>query len=100
MTNTFRTILLAVMLLLGGSQTGYAQDYWKGVEAIKRGDYAAAVREFRPLAEQGNAGAQTNLGYMYSEGLGVLPDSLCPGSFGGFNSVPWKIGFIKMDAFT
>ena len=74
MTNTFRTILLAVMLLLGGSQTGYAQDLDKGWEAYFRGDYAAALKEWRPLAEQGDASAQTSLGNMYSNGQGVIKD--------------------------
>ena len=45
-----------------------------GVDAYKRGDYATAVREWRPLAEQGNANAQTNLGFMYKEGRGVPQD--------------------------
>ncbi len=35
----------------------YAQDFDKVNAAYIRGDYAAALRELRPLAEQGNAGA-------------------------------------------
>jgi hypothetical protein len=46
----------------------------EGVAAYKRGDYASALREWRPLAKQGNAKAQNNLGIMYSEGLGVPQD--------------------------
>ncbi len=42
--------------------------------AYHRGDYATALREWRPLAEQGSAIAQNNLGLMYSEGLGVPKD--------------------------
>ena len=38
------------------------------------GDYETALREFRPLAEQGHAEAQLNLGIMYSLGLGVPKD--------------------------
>ena len=45
-----------------------------GVAAYQRGDYAAAVRHWRPLAEQGLAGAQYNLGIMYSIGHGVPQD--------------------------
>ena len=74
MTNTFKTILLAVMLLLGGSQVGYAQNFFKGMEAYNRGDFAAALREWRPLAEQGDAGAQGMLGLMYDYGRGVIED--------------------------
>ncbi len=46
----------------------------EGVAAAKRGDYATALREWRPLAEQGNANAQLLLGTMYDEGLGVTQD--------------------------
>ena len=42
--------------------------------AIKRRDYATAVRLIRPLAEQGNANAQYNLGVFYDNGLGVPQD--------------------------
>jgi len=50
------------------------QDFDKGVAAHGRGDYAAALKEWRPLAEQGNARAQNNLGTMYAEGEGVKQD--------------------------
>ncbi len=46
----------------------------EGVAAYNRGDYATALREWRPLAEQGNAGAQNNLGVMYDMGQGVSQD--------------------------
>ena len=46
----------------------------KGIAAHKRGDYATALREWRPLAEQGDAGAQNNLGDTYRKGLGVPQD--------------------------
>jgi len=44
------------------------------VAAYYRGDYATALREWRPLAEQGSAIAQNNLGLMYSEGKGASRD--------------------------
>ena len=46
-------------------------DFQKGLIAYESGDYATALREWRPLAEQGNAGAQFNLGLMYDRGRGV-----------------------------
>ncbi len=46
----------------------------EGVAAIERGDYATALREFRVLAAQGHAGAQTILGIMYADGEGVPQD--------------------------
>ncbi len=42
--------------------------------AYHRGDYATVVRELRPLAEQGIAKAQYNLGFMYANGRGVSQD--------------------------
>jgi hypothetical protein len=46
----------------------------EGVAAYKAGDYARALRELRPLAEQGNARAQSTLGVMYAKGHGVPQD--------------------------
>ncbi len=46
----------------------------EGMAAYKRGDYATALREWRPLAEQGHNGAQNNLGLMYDNSRGVPQD--------------------------
>ena len=46
----------------------------EGVLAYFRGDYATAFREMKPLAEQGHASAQYNLGIMYEKGQGVPQD--------------------------
>ena len=43
----------------------------EGAEAYKRGDYAAALKEFRASAEIGNPEAQFSLGRMYNKGEGV-----------------------------
>src|SRR5438552_1700400 len=45
-----------------------------GVAAYNRGDYATALRELKPLAENGLAPAQFNLGVMYNFGEGVPQD--------------------------
>ena len=63
-------ILAALLLALPAA----GQDYDKGVAAYGRGDYATALKEWRPLAEQGNAIAQHNLGVMYDKGQGVPHD--------------------------
>jgi Sel1 repeat len=49
-------------------------DYQAGMDAYGRGDYAAALRELRPLAEQGDSGAQFYLGLLYENGDGVPRD--------------------------
>ena len=43
----------------------------EGAMAYDRGDYATALRELTPLAEQGHPGAQLALGLMYDNGWGV-----------------------------
>ena len=53
-----------------------AQDFNTGLDAYNSGDYAAALREWRPLAEKGNAVAQTELGWMYQNGLSVPQDNI------------------------
>jgi len=49
-------------------------DFETGVAAYRAGDYAAALREFRALADKGVVIAYTNLGYMYALGEGVDAD--------------------------
>jgi TPR repeat protein len=49
-------------------------DYQAGMDANNRGDYATALREWRPLAEQGHAVAQYSLGLLYANGQGVPKD--------------------------
>ena len=46
----------------------------KGFAAYQSGDYATALREWTPLAKQGDAVAQYNLGVMYAQGQGVPQD--------------------------
>lgn len=51
-----------------------AQTFGEFLAAYNRGDYAAAYRGFRRLAEQGNAKAQYHLGTLYEHGTGVPQD--------------------------
>lgn len=46
-------------------------DFQAGLVAIAQHDFPAALQAFKPLAEQGNAAAQVNLGNLYMKGLGV-----------------------------
>ncbi len=70
--------LALIATLCAGFTLGLTAPAWAGfdeaVAAYRRGDYATALREFRPLAEQGNADAQFNLGIMYYTGKGVPQD--------------------------
>jgi TPR repeat protein len=51
-----------------------AQDFNQGYFAYTRGDFATALKEWRPLAERGSTLAQYNLGGMYYNGEGVTQD--------------------------
>jgi cell division septation protein DedD len=46
----------------------------EGVDAWQAGNYAAAVREWRPLADRGDPDAQFNMGQAYKLGRGVPGD--------------------------
>lgn len=49
-------------------------DVKAGIDAWERGDYPTAIAAWRPLAEQGDADAQFNLGQAYRFGKGVPVD--------------------------
>ena len=67
-------IAAAVISVVLFATSAFAQDFQKGFEAYNAGDYATALQEWRPLAEQGDATAQYNLGQMYIDGQGVPQD--------------------------
>jgi len=64
-----RIALAAVLLvmLVGPAWVGFDE----GLAAYNRGDYETALKEFRPLADQGDVQAQWVLGNMYRIGQGV-----------------------------
>ena len=66
---------LALALFLIFSQLGTASAGWdEAWAAYQRGDYETAAREYRLLAEQGDANAQSIFGGMYYSGRGVPKD--------------------------
>lgn len=72
MRNVIKASMVAIALALASPLA--AQDFDAGIEAGQRGDYVAALSEFRPLAAEGHAEAQFYLGYMYGKGQGVAQD--------------------------
>ncbi|MCZ6508995.1 MAG: sel1 repeat family protein, partial [Alphaproteobacteria bacterium] len=64
-------ILFAVLLVAVLATQASAQDFRTGLDAYDRGDFAAALKEWRPLAEQGDARAQFNLGVILFNGQGL-----------------------------
>ena len=67
-----RITLVFIALLIAAPVS--AADFEKGLAAYDRSDYATALREWKPLAKQGHAKAQSSLGTMFAEGRGVPQD--------------------------
>ena len=66
------TLAFGLMLMTAnGANAGPFED---GLAASDRQDYATALRLWKPLAEQGNAQAQFNLGVINYVGLGGVED--------------------------
>jgi TPR repeat protein len=66
---------IAATLAVVGALLFSAGSAWADLEdagaAYDRGDYETAIREYRPLAEKGEASAQVQLGWLYETGEGV-----------------------------
>ena len=80
LTKTLLTTALFGASLFSFHSTAWAdtpeQQFQQGLEATKRGDYQTAFKLWLPLAEQGDAQAQFNLGLMYDKGQGVKQDDV------------------------
>jgi TPR repeat protein len=63
-------MVLAGLMVAGAAGAGLE----RGMSAVEKRDWATALREFEPLAEQGNPEAQVNLGNLYMKGYGVEQD--------------------------
>ena len=67
--------MIATAVLISFSAMSFvaaAQDFDKGMTAAIIGDFATALKEWKPLAEQGDASAQYSLALMYYSGEGVV----------------------------
>jgi hypothetical protein len=65
--------LFFIAVLVGFAALAHA-GFDDGKAAYDRGDYATAYKEFKAVAERGDALAQFNLGLMYEHGWGVSQD--------------------------
>ena len=74
MRNLTAIFCLTLVILLGSAGCDESADFQKGLTAYYNKDYATALREWKPLAKQGDAIAQSNLGVMYYKGQGVPQD--------------------------
>ena len=71
---TMRQLLLAGSLIALLPPVAIAYDFDTGLAAAQAGDCTTALEELRPLAEQGHADAQFNMGVMHVDGEGVPRD--------------------------
>jgi hypothetical protein len=68
------TVYLTLALLRGSIGTSWGNDFLKGLNAYHSSDFATALSEWKPLAEQGHSPSQYNLGFMYYKGKSVPQD--------------------------
>lgn len=69
--NYLTLIFLLSSALNPATTLAQADRFDAGVSANERGHYATALRAWLPMAEEGVAEAQNNVGHMYEKGLGV-----------------------------
>ena len=69
----FRPFALLLMCALVAASVAWG-GFREGKDAYDRGDYATALAEFQPVATQGHAEGQYQLGVMYYYGYGVKED--------------------------
>src|SRR6266567_1931866 len=66
---------LAASLCAWTANAGTADDDFRsGLAAYNRGDYATALKLWRPLAERQEPRSEAGIGFMYHRGLGVAVD--------------------------
>jgi uncharacterized protein len=70
----WKATMAVALIVLAMPVPGTAQDYEAGLRAYGAGNYQTAFETWRPIAEQGNADAQFNLGTMFEDGKGVAQD--------------------------
>ena len=68
------TLCLTVSLAFGSFGVGLSGNLQKGLQDYQKGDYAAAFKEWIPLAEEGDKEAQYFIGFMYEYGNGIPGD--------------------------
>ena len=74
MSQKINAAIAAIVLVSAFAAPVAAGTFEDAVDAHARGDYAKALRLIRPLANDGDAAAQFNLGVMYLTGRGVQQD--------------------------
>ena len=63
MKTLLTTLCLTLAVLLGSAGEVWSTCYQKGLDAAQSCDFETALHEWKPLAEQGDAGAEPVLGW-------------------------------------
>lgn len=77
----YKSLFSIIGLVASFGAPAAADPLQDAARAHVRQDYGTALRLFQPLADQGNATAQTTLGEMYANGEGVPQDVAFAGHF-------------------
>jgi TPR repeat protein len=81
-----------------------AESLARGVSAANKGDFATALKEWKQLAEAGEAAAQFNISLLYTNGQGVPQDLAhalwwsLPAAEQGFAPAQFKLGYMYLHA--
>lgn len=67
---------LIFLLLNTMPKLSHANDLDLGIYELNRGEFHAAIEQFRPLVEEGYAPAQYQMGVVYQHGYGVPKDGM------------------------
>ena len=86
MRDMIRIALIALVLAGAFAAPVAAKNFEDGFVAYIVGDYATAIRLWRPLAKRGDPKAQYYLGIIYDNGDGVPQDYVwsCPAVMDGY----------------
>tara|TARA_B100000767_G_scaffold147449_1_gene138900 strand:+ start:147 stop:572 length:426 start_codon:yes stop_codon:yes gene_type:complete len=68
------SLLITLLICSLGIISPVNADFNDGWTAYTSGDFRVAAKQWRSLAEKGDARSQTNLGILYFNGKGVLKD--------------------------
>jgi len=76
-TRIFKQVLLPVMMCLASfSALSQGNDLEQGIYEFNRGEFKAAIEQFRPLVSEGYAPAQYQMALIYQHGYAVTKDGM------------------------
>ena len=105
MKHVIRIAALVLTLSLPFAVPATADQFEDGLAAAQSGDFATALRLWKPLADQGYALAQYNLGVTYANGYGVTQDYAAAAAWyrkaadQGHASAQFNLGFMYRAGF-